>query len=1502
MPDLTGATLGKYQIVGLLGKGGMAEVYKAFHPNLERHVAIKLLQSSADTPDFAARFKREATAVARLRHPHIVQVYDFDSDADRAFMVMELVEGGTLKDRLAKLREQKQRLVPPEVRRIFAQLAEAVAYAHAHGIIHRDLKPANVMFDASGNVLLADFGIAVIAGSARSTATDAVLGTPAYMSPEQCKGERGDERSDIYALGVILYEMTTGDVPFDADTPVGVIMKHLTEPLPPPSTISPDVPDDIETAIATALSKDPSERYQVVGEMLAALSAGEAITVAARTPADEPPAPGESPYKGLQYFDENDADLFFGRETLVAKLVGQLREHRFLAVIVGASGSGKSSIVRAGLVPALKRGEPLADGTLPPEGSQHWQAYIITPSSHPLESLAASLTRKSESVIATATLIDDLKTDSRSLHLFSRKKVGNNNRVLLVVDQFEELFTLCHDEPERKAFIDNLMTATSPDTNGPTTVAITLRADFYAHCAQYADLREVIAKRQEYIGPMSANELRRAIEEPARQSGWQLEPGLVDTLLKDVSDEPGALPLLSHALLETWKRRRGHMLTLQGYAESGAVRGAIARTADRVYAQFTPEEQVIARRIFLRLTELGEGTQDTRRRATLGELVPNLQLHRHVESVLKVLTDARLIITDDQSVEVAHEALIREWPALREWLNENRESLRLHRQLARDAREWERLNRDAGALYRGARLARALEWAVDHSDETNGLEYEFLKVSKHVVEHEEREREAQREKEVENERHVARQLRARNSVISFVGAMALLLAIVALFFAHRSNENSRTALSRQLAAQSLALIEQQIDLAWLLGIESYHLNKTAVESRQSLLLGLAHDYSPTFLRGHTAYTMAVAFSPDGNVLIVGSWNDAIILLDISDPQAAIQLDMVPAHHNGLLNIALSPDGHTLASAGMSKAVILWDISNLRSVKQIGVLPGHAESVRSVAFSSDGRMLATGSEDGTIIVWDVSDPRYAKFMNVLTAGGIVYSVAFNSDGRTLASANGNGAVSLWEVDDSGQVALINRLAHPNIIYTIAFSPDGKTLASGGEDDTVTLWDVSDPQSVAQLHILQGHQDFVKGLAFSPDGDTLASASGDNTIILWDVSYPAFATQLRVLAGHKTYIRDIAFSPNGQALVGAGDDDALIVWDVGDPQSAIKHDVLTDKRYYVTSIAIDPDRKTLVTGDNAGVIALWNIGDPLSLKLRSTLSGHKGPVPNIALSPNGMLLASTEADGTIALWDVSNPQSVDQIGALVAEGGVGSIAISPDGRILASSGNSNTIVLWNISSPQSVTQVGTLMEHASRVNSLAFNPSSGILASGSEDGTILLWDVNTLELIGQVEIPSWGNVLSLAFNPDGKTLASGSNDNTIVLWDITNPKSAIRQSVLIGHKDNVLSLAFSLDGKMLASGSDDNRIILWDVNNLKLAVKLGALAGHWGSVTSILFGLDGNTMISGSHDGTVIFWDVDADSWSAKLCQRVGRNLTHEEWKQHLGDKPYRKTCEQWPEGK
>jgi formylglycine-generating enzyme required for sulfatase activity len=461
-----------------------------------------------------------------------------------------------------------------------------------------------------------------------------------------------------------------------------------------------------------SIGRDVNRSVVIIGSGNKVELTAEALGILKPETTSDEPVEGEPPYMGMRYFDTSNAGLFYGREALTRELAARVANEPFLA-IVGASGSGKSSVARAGLIPALQMGA----------------VHVIAPTAHPLESLATSLTRDSESVTVTATLMDDLQNDSRSLRLFIRKILASSGKpnLLLLVDQFEETFTLCKDAAERSAFIENLLAAADED-DGRVCIVLTLRADFYHHCAEYEGLRLALEKHQAYIGAMTSDELREAITAPAQKNGWDFQPGLVDLILRDVGTEPGALPLLSHALLETWKRRQGRTLTLAGYADAGGVKKAIAQTAESVYDHLTPAEQTIARGIFLRLTELGEGTQDTRRRVKLDEL-GQAKAGDAVIKVLKTLTDARLVTAEQDSAEVAHEALIREWGTLRKWLDEDRESLRLQHHLTESAQEWERRGREAGELYRGARLKQLQDWLKEHGDALSPLEGEFVKAS-----------------------------------------------------------------------------------------------------------------------------------------------------------------------------------------------------------------------------------------------------------------------------------------------------------------------------------------------------------------------------------------------------------------------------------------------------------------------------------------------------------------------------------------------------------------------------------------------------------------------------------------------------------------------------------------------------------------------------------------------------------------------------------------------------
>jgi hypothetical protein len=442
------------------------------------------------------------------------------------------------------------------------------------------------------------------------------------------------------------------------------------------------------------------------------------------------PSASVNPFRGLEVFDEAHAEFFFGRDALTQQLVEQLREDRFLAVI-GPSGSGKSSVVRAGLIPQLRQ------GGLP--GSASWPVVVMRPGSHPLESLAARLVPVLElpgsPIAEQGAILDLLGKDERGLHNAISTVVATGSadaRVVIVVDQFEEIFAPDADAHGRDRFVANLLYASSI-AGGQAVVVLTMRADFFGKCASIPALAARIADRDVLVSPMSEEELREAIVKPAQRVGLELEKGLVDTILDDLGAGLGVLPLLELTLLELWEGRRGRWLTVDRYGEIDGVHGAIAKRAEAAFARLTADQQRAARRVLLRLTSPGDGTEDSRRRATLAELVPPGPGAGDARAVIDELTNARLLTTNEEPggevIDVAHEALIRSWPRLHEWVAEDPAALRVHRRLTETANAWLAAGRDPSDLYRGSRLDEALKWASRDPEELNESERAFLDAS-----------------------------------------------------------------------------------------------------------------------------------------------------------------------------------------------------------------------------------------------------------------------------------------------------------------------------------------------------------------------------------------------------------------------------------------------------------------------------------------------------------------------------------------------------------------------------------------------------------------------------------------------------------------------------------------------------------------------------------------------------------------------------------------------------
>jgi len=366
MEDLTGKQLGPYQIVAPLGEGGMAAVYKAYQPAMDRYVALKVLpRHFASDPQFVTRFQQEARVVAQLQHPHILPVFDFGEADGYTYIVMPFVKSGTLTDLL-----KGPALSLQQVRTLVTQIGTALDYAHARGLIHRDVKPSNVLIDETGNCLLTDFGLAkIMEGSIHLTTSGAIMGTPAYMSPEQGLGQKIDRRSDIYSLGVILYEMAVGRTPYVAETPMAVVIKHINDPLPPPHVVNPDLAEAVERVILKALAKNPFDRFATAGEMVRALQAAipETATAAAHPQAppvttlrSEPTKPVTPPAAPALRAAAPRSSWRFIVISVIGWVVGVLLGLPFASGFVPLGGLVAGAVGALGMVLAWRRELPLS--------------------------------------------------------------------------------------------------------------------------------------------------------------------------------------------------------------------------------------------------------------------------------------------------------------------------------------------------------------------------------------------------------------------------------------------------------------------------------------------------------------------------------------------------------------------------------------------------------------------------------------------------------------------------------------------------------------------------------------------------------------------------------------------------------------------------------------------------------------------------------------------------------------------------------------------------------------------------------------------------------------------------------------------------------------------------------------------------------------------------------------------------------------------------------------
>jgi WD40 repeat protein len=1237
----------------------------------------------------------------------------------------------------------------------------------------------------------------------------------------------------------------------------------------------------------------------------------EALSRVRRAPGRRP-AGAAVPYRGLASFQPEDAGWFYGRErlteVLIAHLAGQL-DSGGLLVAVGPSGSGKSSLLRAGMIPALR------SGALAAPGADAWPVALFTPGSRPVHALAAQLAplTGADAAIMASGLLADPGLGAELLR---------QRRVVLVVDQFEEVFAACQDEAERRSFIAALGAAAhcaeadngdEGTASGPAAlVVLGLRADFYPHALRYQELVPALQDHQVVVGPMTEAELRSAITEPAGQAGIEIEDGFVEVLLHDLAPAgyteadtahgAGSLPLLSHALLTTWERAARGKLTVADYAATGGIHGAVAGTAEEVYKELTPAQQDLARQIFSRLVHVADDTADTRRRVPLDELQSGQD---DAEHVLDCFIGMRLITADEQEAQITHEALLLAWPRLRGWIDADREGLRVHRQLTVAAEVWRDAGRDRHALYRGGPLAAASDWAADqsHYGDLNGLEREFLHAS------------------IGNTRAEERAARRRSRRLQrLVAALTVLVLVAAFLVVYAFRQQAAATQQRDLAiSRQVAMLADQLRgtdpaLAMQLSLAAYQVTPTA-EARTSLIEATGGPQVTRLVGPSAAELNAVAYSPDRALLAFGSASGTVRLWAAARTGGPVPVGpplTVPSP-GSVTSIAFSGDGRRLVAGSTGGTVTEWDVADPARPARLIVFRASGR-VTSVAFSSDGHVVAAAA-GRSVLVWNAADAPQQLVLPGgvpvarLTAGpGQADAVAVSPDGQALAVATSAGQVRLWRLragPGPKAASLVPQAAGAltppgtaDAVDAVAFSPDGRTLAAAGNTARVWLWTlVPGGTPTAPRAVLTGPTGFIYALAFSPDGRSVAAGSADCSVYVWNLASGAVTAVLT----HPAPVMSVAFGSGGSALATADTDGAARVWQLPGP-------VLTGPAAAVFAVAYSPDGHDVAAGSGDGTVRLWDVSDLAHpVPLGHPLTGTRGNALDgpVAWGPGGRLAAGTVGGG-IQLWDVSDPRHPVALPAppSALTSFVQNVAFDATGRLMAVASAAGTIELWDTATfarPAPLAVFRDVPPGSSQgVLAVSISRDDRVLAAAGDDGSVRLWDISTPgrprplggpQFLASLTSPAY----QVTFSPDGSLLAESGEDGKVRLWQVSDPARPRPLATLTGPQGIVYDVSFSPDGRTIATSDGDKTVWLWDITNPARPASLGSLTGPGKAVFAAVFSPTGNALVAGSQDGTVRLWLTSAALAASHVCSVAGIPITPAEWARYVPGLPYRPPC-------
>jgi WD40 repeat protein/type II secretory pathway predicted ATPase ExeA len=1137
------------------------------------------------------------------------------------------------------------------------------------------------------------------------------------------------------------------------------------------------------------------------------------------------------PYPGLLAFDEADAAIYFGRDDDIRRLIERLNARRAqggakLVAVLGASGSGKSSLLRAGVLPRLKR-DKRNWIVLPP----------FRPQLHPLEELAQVVAialgpradwrhwREAFMSKDLARPLSDLARDLRAAH------AANEAQILITVDQAEELFGAA-EKTEAEQFLRVLNSL--QDERLPFLVAASLRADYLGALQQEPLLT---APFEEFsLKPMPLARVRDIIEGPARVAGLTVDDALVAAAMNDAATDD-ALPLLAFALRELYDRfgRKRH-LTLEAYRALGDDAGqlsplenAVRRKADEVLAAAkpSPEDLQALREAFVpAMVRVNAEGEYVRRPASL-EALP-----AKARPLIERLARARLLIIQKEQdltiVEVVHEALLRKWPLLRGWLDEEREFLIGKDQLEPDLLDWEKapaLEKNE-ALLSGLKLTRARTWLAEKPQQLNEAERRFIQASA-----------------THHEAEAARRERSRRRVQQASVTAALVLAVClagAIWEWRIAKEREATAESRELAA----LAEQEVGSGGDLGLAL----RTAVGAAERSPTAQAEHALRTVLAGplehlilhHGGPVYVGAFSPDGKRLVTASVDHTARVWDAGTGR---RLAVLTGHTGPVNDAAFSPEATRIVTASDDGTARVWDAG---TGNLLATLAGPGVEVRKAAFSPDGKRILTTSADSSARVWDAATGLLSTTLSGHTR--VIYHAAFSPDGRRIVTASDDGTARVWDAVTGHPLTTLT--GHSRVVSEAAFSPDGRRIITASWDQTARVWNTETGQL---LTTLTGHGGALYDARFSSDGERIVTASADRTARVWEAS----SGQLRAtLAGHAGPVNAAAFSPDGKRLVTASEDATARVWDA---DSGLLLATLTGGIGVVYDAAFSPDGHRIVTTSNDGVARVWDadIGHPSAI-----LSGHAGRVFDAAFLPDGKRLVTASEDHLARVWDA-------EAGTLLATLAghslmIYAVALSPDGKRLVTASADKTVGVWDADTGR---LVATLTGHTGRVNDAVFSPDGTRIVAASDDGTARVWDAESghprATLAGHV-----GAVNEAAFSPDGKRIATASADDTARVWETETG----RLLATLTHAAAVNDATFSPDGKRVVTASYDHTARMWDAATGRL---LATLAGHTRWVYSATFSPDGKRIVTAGADHTARVWDAETGRPLATLAGHTAR---------------------------